>query len=109
MDVAARGDETQLSGRWTLLAAPWQVHREPGVLPNLGNGDSLERVHQQHAGDEVASPGRQVAGQVVNAALDLFEQVGNVLVVEGQAAAQQRVQDDAARPAEVKARPSDQV
>jgi hypothetical protein len=31
-----------------------QVRREPGVLPHLGQRDALQRVHQQHARDEVA-------------------------------------------------------
>ncbi len=112
--------------------------------PHLWDGDALEGVHQQHAGDEVArawwrgrighanairpesnrlaqalgavactghpqhqsidnrprsQPTRaQVRWQVVYPALDLFEQVGDVLVVKRQAAAEQRVQDDAAGP-----------
>lgn len=36
--------------------------------------------------------------QVVNAALDLLEQVGDVLIVKGEAATQQGIQDDAAAP-----------
>lgn len=32
----------------------WQVQREPGVLPDLRDGDALQGVHQQHARDEVA-------------------------------------------------------
>ena len=58
----------------------------------------MQGVHEQHAGDEVPGPGAQVGGELVDAPLDLFEQVGDVLVVEGQAAAQQREQDDPAGP-----------
>lgn len=39
-----------------------------------------------------------MGGEVVDAALDLFEQVGDVFVIKGQGAAQQRVQDDATAP-----------
>jgi hypothetical protein len=39
-----------------------------------------------------------VAGEVVYAPLDLLEQIGDVLVVKGQRAAQESVEDDAAAP-----------
>eukprot|EP00955_Chlamydomonas_euryale_P115814 366380-Chlamydomonas_euryale.AAC.3 len=48
-----------------------QVQHEPGVLPDLRDGDALERVYQQHARNEVSCTRRQVAGKVVDAALDL--------------------------------------
>ncbi len=41
---------------------------------------------------------REVAGQVVDPPFDLFEEVGDVLVVKGEAATQERVQDHSARP-----------
>jgi hypothetical protein len=40
----------------------------------------------------------EVAGQVVDAPLDLLEQVWDVLVIKGQAATQQRIQDHATAP-----------
>ena len=58
----------------------------------------MQGVHEQHAGDQIPGPRAQVGGELVDAALDLFEQVGDVLVVEGQAAAQQGEQDDPAGP-----------
>ena len=39
-----------------------QVKCEPGVLPDLGDGDPLQRVHQQHARDEVTCTCRQGGG-----------------------------------------------
>lgn len=39
-----------------------------------------------------------MARQVVDATLDLLEQVGDVLVIKGQTATQQGIQDDAAAP-----------
>ena len=47
---------------------PGQVLCKPGVLPDLGQGDPLEWVHQQHARDQVAGTGGKVARQVVDAA-----------------------------------------
>ena len=49
-----------------------------------------------------------MAWQVVDAPLDFLEQVWNVLVIKGQAAAQQRIQDDAAAP-DINLRPSIQL
>lgn len=40
----------------------------------------------------------KVARQVVDASLDLLEQVWYVLIIKGQAATQQRVQDDTTAP-----------
>jgi hypothetical protein len=39
-----------------------------------------------------------VAGQIVNATLDFLEQVWNILVIKGQAAAEQGVQDNSTAP-----------
>ena len=71
---------------------------EQPARPDLWNGDALEGVNEQHFGDEVSGPRGQVAGQVVDATLDLLEQVGDVLVIKGQTATQQSIQDDAAAP-----------
>jgi len=54
--------------------------------------------YQQGASDEVTRARRQVRWKVVDAALDFLEEVGDGLVIEGQGAAQQRVQDHPARP-----------
>mgnify|MGYP001811132557 CR=1 FL=1 len=70
----------------------------PPLRAHLGDSDALEWVYQQHARYQVARAGAEVRGQVVDAALDLLEKVWDVLVVKGQAAAEQRVQDHAARP-----------
>ena len=40
----------------------WQVQGEPRVLPDLGDGDALQRVHQQHARDEVTSAWEEGGG-----------------------------------------------
>jgi ribosomal 50S subunit-associated protein YjgA (DUF615 family) len=40
----------------------------------------------------------QVAGQVVDASLDLLEQVRDVFIVKGEAATQQRIQDNTTAP-----------
>lgn len=40
----------------------------------------------------------EVAGQVVDAPLDLLEQVWDVFVIKGQAATQQCIQDDTTAP-----------
>mmetsp|Transcript_19642 Transcript_19642/g.63034 ORF Transcript_19642/g.63034 Transcript_19642/m.63034 type:complete len:223 (+) Transcript_19642:995-1663(+) len=71
---------------------------EPAVPPDLGDGDALQRVDDKHPGDEVLDLVGHVSGESEDAALDLLEEVWDVLVVEGQGAAQQGVQDDAARP-----------
>jgi hypothetical protein len=39
------------------------------AAPNLRNCDALQRVHKQHPGYEIPRAGRQVAGQIVDAAL----------------------------------------
>ena len=73
-------------------------HFEQSARPDFWNGDAFEGVNQQHFGNEVSGPRGQVARQVVDATLDLLEQVGDVLVIKGQAATQQSIQDDAAAP-----------
>mmetsp|Transcript_10454 Transcript_10454/g.43278 ORF Transcript_10454/g.43278 Transcript_10454/m.43278 type:complete len:343 (+) Transcript_10454:2484-3512(+) len=77
---------------------PREVHDVPRVRANLRYRDSLERVHEQHSRNEIARARRQVRGEVVYAPLDLLEQVRDGLVVEGEGAAQERVQDHPARP-----------
>lgn len=66
--------------------------------PDLWNGDALEGIYKEHAGYEIPCSRRQVAWQVVDASLDLLEQVGYVLIIKRQAATKQRVQDDTAAP-----------
>lgn len=66
--------------------------------PDLADGDPLHGVHHQHAGDEIAAAVGEVARQRVDAGPDLFEELGNALVVEGQGAAEQGVENDAAAP-----------
>ena len=75
-----------------------EVDGKPRVLPHLGHRDPLQRVDEEHPRDEVARARGEVARERVDAALDLFKQVGNVLVVKGEASAEERVEDDPARP-----------
>eukprot|EP00951_Prasinocladus_malaysianus_P004987 scaffold35423_cov35-Prasinocladus_malaysianus.AAC.4 len=75
-----------------------QVESVPRVLSDLRNCDAFEGVHQQHARNDVSRPGGQVGWQVEDAPLDLLEQIGDVLVVKGKAAAQERVQNHTAAP-----------
>mmetsp|Transcript_38973 Transcript_38973/g.85673 ORF Transcript_38973/g.85673 Transcript_38973/m.85673 type:complete len:289 (+) Transcript_38973:294-1160(+) len=75
-----------------------QVVDEPAVPPDLRDGDPLQRVDDEHARDEVFDVVGHVAGQREDAALDLLEEVGDVLVVKGERAAEQRVEDHATRP-----------
>ena len=79
-------------------AASARTRLEPWMAADLRDGDALHRVDDEHAGDQVARELREVRRQRVHAALDLFEQIRNRLVVERKRAAQQRVQDDAAGP-----------
>mmetsp|Transcript_8808 Transcript_8808/g.28374 ORF Transcript_8808/g.28374 Transcript_8808/m.28374 type:complete len:234 (-) Transcript_8808:396-1097(-) len=71
---------------------------KPAVPPDLWDGDALQRVHNEHSRDEILNVVRHVAGQSEDATLDLLEQVGDVLVVKGERAAEQGVKDDPARP-----------
>lgn len=48
--------------------------------------------------DKSAPTMAEVAGQVVDAPLDLFEQVGDVFIIKWQAATQQCIQDDTTAP-----------
>ena len=61
---------------------PRQVHDVPRVRANLGYRDSLQRVHQEHPRDQVPGARAEMRRQVVDAAFDLLEQVGDGLVVE---------------------------
>ena len=36
-------------------------------LPDFREGDALQGVHQEHAGDQVSRPGAQMGGQLVDA------------------------------------------
>ena len=62
-----------------------------GCGPDLWNGNALEGIHKQHLGNEVSGPRGQVAGQIVDATLDLLEQIGDVLIIKGQTATQQSI------------------
>mmetsp|Transcript_78352 Transcript_78352/g.208027 ORF Transcript_78352/g.208027 Transcript_78352/m.208027 type:complete len:404 (-) Transcript_78352:522-1733(-) len=75
-----------------------EVALEPAVLPDLREGDSSGGVHDKHLHDQVLCLARQVSWQCEVPVLDLAEEIRHVLVVEGERPAQERVQDDAARP-----------
>mmetsp|Transcript_34149 Transcript_34149/g.93914 ORF Transcript_34149/g.93914 Transcript_34149/m.93914 type:complete len:269 (+) Transcript_34149:860-1666(+) len=76
----------------------WQRDDKPAVLADLRDGDPLQRVDDEHARDQVLDVVRHVPRQREDATLDLFEEVGYVLVVERQRAAEEGVEDDTARP-----------
>ena len=70
----------------------------PRVLPNLGDGYALERVDEQHPGDQVAGARGEVRGHVEDPALDLLKQVGDVLVVKRETPAQEGVKNHTTAP-----------
>ena len=65
-----------------------QVLGEPVVPPDLGDRDPLQRVDDEHPRDQVLDVVGHVAGEREDAALDLLEEVGDILVVEGERATQ---------------------
>mmetsp|Transcript_3398 Transcript_3398/g.7606 ORF Transcript_3398/g.7606 Transcript_3398/m.7606 type:complete len:221 (+) Transcript_3398:187-849(+) len=75
-----------------------QALGEPSMAAYLGYSDPLQGVDDEHARDELLDVVGHVAGQCEDAALDLLEEVGNVLVVKGERAAQQRIENHAAAP-----------
>ena len=81
-----------------LLQVNRQILQVPSVLLNLAQLDSLDRVGLQHAHDEILAVGRDLDRHAIVALLDLHEEDGQLLVVEGQAAANHRVQNDATAP-----------
>mmetsp|Transcript_13569 Transcript_13569/g.27760 ORF Transcript_13569/g.27760 Transcript_13569/m.27760 type:complete len:347 (-) Transcript_13569:810-1850(-) len=81
------------------VAEVWrQLVLEPGVEPDLRDSYSLHGVNLEHPRDEVSSELGEVRGERVHAALDLLEEVGDGLVVEGKRPAEESVEDDAAAP-----------
>mmetsp|Transcript_43452 Transcript_43452/g.87601 ORF Transcript_43452/g.87601 Transcript_43452/m.87601 type:complete len:420 (-) Transcript_43452:534-1793(-) len=75
-----------------------KVPLEPLVLPDLCEGDSSCGVHDQHLHDKVLRFAREVSWQGEVPVLDLAEEVRHVLVIKGERAAQERIQDDATGP-----------
>lgn len=43
----------------------WEVHLEPGILADLGDGDPLHRVVHQHLRNQVATALREEVGKPV--------------------------------------------
>ena len=68
------------------------------VVPDVFNGGSLQRVHLQHEHQQRGHGAGQVLRDVENPSSDLLEQRGDVLIVKGQRATQQRVQDHPTAP-----------
>lgn len=96
-----------------------EVFLEPGELADLVQLDTLVRVDCEHAGEEGTRFGREERGEGEDSAcrargasrsvegeamrgvrrtVDLLEEHRDVVVVEGQSAAEHDVEDDAARP-----------
>lgn len=67
-------------------------------LPDVFDGGSLKWIHLQHEHEQRRHGSVQVLGDVEDASSDLLEQRGDVLVVKGQSATQQGVQDHSAAP-----------
>ncbi|KAA6422941.1 MAG: hypothetical protein FRX49_06930 [Trebouxia sp. A1-2] len=61
-------------------------------------GMKRQGIHKQHPGDQISSPRRQMARQVVDATLDLLEKIGNIFIIKGQTATQKCIENDATAP-----------
>mmetsp|Transcript_48676 Transcript_48676/g.122474 ORF Transcript_48676/g.122474 Transcript_48676/m.122474 type:complete len:390 (+) Transcript_48676:324-1493(+) len=75
-----------------------QAHSEPRVLEYLGNGNSMNGIYDQHFLDEIARACAEMCWERKNATSNLLEEVGNVIIVEWEAATQEGVQNDTAAP-----------
>lgn len=76
------GGETEVGGELVLV---------PGVLPDLGDGDSLHWIDDKHPRDQVTRELGEVGGEGVHPTFDLFEEVRNGLVVEGEGPTQKGI------------------
>lgn len=66
--------------------------------PDVFDSCSLQRVHLQHEHKQRGNGTGQVLGDVEDASSDLLKQRGDMLVIKGQSAAQQGIQDYPAAP-----------
>lgn len=81
-----------------LLQIDRQVLHIPAVLLDLAELDALHRVCLQHATDQVFAVRWNLHWHPVVALLDLHKEYGQLLVIEGQAATDHGVEDNAAAP-----------
>ena len=84
------------------------VYQKPGLFSDFGDGNALHRIVHQHLRNDVAAALGEKARQAehticesprpLESTLDFAKQRGDVLVIEGQAAAQKGVENDATGP-----------
>jgi hypothetical protein len=75
-----------------------QIPLKPSRLSYPRRRDPLDRIDDEHALQQRPGVFGKVGGEVIDPAVDLLKELGDVLVVKGQAAAEHDVKDDAARP-----------
>ena len=88
--------ETRRAGQFGRSKTELMFHQ--ASAPDLWDGNSFKGVHHKHARYEIAGSGRQVARQVVDATLDLVEQIGHICIIKWQASAQHGIQNDTTAP-----------
>lgn len=76
---------------------PRTITRDPSP-PDVLDGGSLEGVHLQHVHEERGHGAVEVLRDVKHSPTDLLEQGGDVLVVKGQSATQEGIEDDTTAP-----------
>lgn len=69
-----------------------------GEAPDVFDGGSLQRVHLQHEHEQRGHRASQVLWDVEDASSDLLKQRGDMLIIKGQSAAQQGIQDHPTAP-----------
>jgi len=75
-----------------------QAHDEPTVPPELRHGNPVRGIHREHPVNEVPGPFRKVPWDFVLAGLDALDERADLVVIEGQAPAQEGIEQDPAGP-----------
>ncbi|KAH3679698.1 hypothetical protein WICPIJ_008574 [Wickerhamomyces pijperi] len=103
LDQLVDGELVDLQGLVVLWHIVWQqvlldVGGEPRILHDLVDGDSVDRVDNQHSGQQVLGSCAEVVWDCVHTVADLLEQRRDELVVEWETATQHHIQDHTAGP-----------
>jgi hypothetical protein len=74
---------------------------EPLVLADLGDGDALQGIHNEHVSDQVFAGGGEVSRHMIHSLLDFLEQGRHRVFVKREAATEQGIQNDATTHSQV--------
>lgn len=69
-----------------------------GSVPDVFDGGSLQRIHLQHEHQQRGHRAGQILWDVKDTSSDLLKQCGDMLIIKGQGATQQGIQNHTTAP-----------